>query len=105
MNRRKRMLGWAVLLSPLLAWAQIVLPTDKTQFRPSTLVGYAKAQALCVACHSPWVVALQPASWGREEWTAQVRTMQREPKARIADDDVGDLVTYLVRTYGNERTP
>lgn len=30
----------------------IDLPPDGVQLKPSTLPGYAKAQAICAACHS-----------------------------------------------------
>ena len=81
----------------------ITLPLDGMQLKPSTLPGYAKAQASCVACHSAEYMLYQPSTAPRAYWEAMVQRMQSVFKAPIDDADVPLLVDYLVKTYGNEQ--
>jgi len=83
----------------------IELPPDGAQLKASPLPGYAKAQAHCVACHSAEYMLYQPASAPRPYWDAMVKRMQAVFKAPIPQEDMPDIVDYLVKTYGNEQPP
>ena len=82
----------------------IDLPPDGVQLKPSTLPGYAKAQAICTACHSAEYLQYQPASAPRAYWDAMAKRMKLVFKAPVADDDIPLIVDYLAKTYGNEQT-
>ena len=81
----------------------IVLPPDGVQLKPSSLPGYAKAQAQCVACHSAEYMLYQPATAPRGYWENMVKRMKTVFKAPIADEDMPLIVDYLVKTYGSEQ--
>ncbi|WP_204267941.1 hypothetical protein, partial [Enterobacter hormaechei] len=63
----------------------IDLPPDGAQLKPSSLPGYAKAQANCVACHSAEYMQYQPATAPRPYWDAMVKRMKVVFKAPIDD--------------------
>jgi len=81
----------------------IVLPADAVQLKPSSLPGYAKAQAQCVACHSAEYMLYQPATAPRPYWEAMVKRMKAVFKAPVNDVDMPEIVDYLARTYGSEQ--
>jgi mono/diheme cytochrome c family protein len=81
----------------------IQLPPDGVQLKPSTLPGYAKAQANCVACHSAEYMLYQPPTAARPYWDAMVKRMKAVFKAPIDDADMPLIVDYLAKTYGNEQ--
>ena len=81
----------------------ITLPPDGVQLTASTLPGYAKAQANCVACHSAEYMLYQPPSAPRPYWDAMVKRMKAVFNAPVADADMPAIVDYLVKTYGNEQ--
>jgi hypothetical protein len=81
----------------------IVLPPDGVQLKPSSLPGYAKAQAQCVACHSAEYMLYQPPTAARPYWDAMVKRMKTVFNAPIDDADMPLIVDYLVKTYGNEQ--
>ena len=81
----------------------IVLPPDGVQLKPSSLPGYAKAQAQCVACHSAEYMQYQPPTAARPYWDAMVKRMKTVFNAPIDDADMPLIVDYLVKTYGNEQ--
>jgi mono/diheme cytochrome c family protein len=101
----------AIAVSAALAGAAIApassktiqLPADPIQLKPSTLPGYAKAQAQCVACHSAEYMQYQPPSAARPYWDAMVKRMKTVFKAPIDDADMPEIVDYLAKTYGNEQ--
>ena len=104
-NRNAAVLALCFLLAGA-AWStskSIALPPDTAQLKPSTLPGYQKAQANCVACHSAEYMLYQPASAPRGYWEAMVKRMQSVFKAPIADADMPAIVDYLVKTYGAEQ--
>jgi len=112
MNRESSVRAMAALLtlaalgssSSLAAGAKsIELPADGVVLRPSTLAGYAKAQAICAACHSAEYMQYQPATAPRAYWDAMAKRMKVVFKAPIADEDIPLIVDYLVKTYGNEQ--
>jgi mono/diheme cytochrome c family protein len=81
----------------------MMLPPDGIELKPSSLQGYAKAQANCVACHSAEYMAYQPPSAARPYWEAMVKRMKAVFNAPLDDADIPDIVDYLARTYGNEQ--
>jgi mono/diheme cytochrome c family protein len=82
---------------------RIELPPDGLQLKPSTLPGYAKAQANCVACHSAEYMAYQPPTAARPYWEAMVKRMKAVFKAPVDEADMPAIVEYLVTAYGNEK--
>jgi hypothetical protein len=81
----------------------ITLPPDGVQLKASTLPGYVKAQAQCVACHSAEYMLYQPASAPRPYWDAMVKRMKMVFNAPVDDADMPVIIDYLVKTYGNEQ--
>lgn len=80
----------------------IELPPDGAQLKPSSLPGYAKAQANCVACHSAEYLLYQPPNAGRPYWDAMAKRMKTVFKAPLNDADIPEIVDYLTATYGNQ---
>ena len=80
----------------------IVLPPDGAQLRPSSLPGYAKAQANCIACHSAEYLLYQPPNASRPYWDAMAKRMKAVFKAPLNDADIPEIVDYLTATYGNQ---
>ncbi|MBE7941685.1 MULTISPECIES: cytochrome c, class I [Ramlibacter] len=94
----------ALATAPVAATPKTIeLPPDGMQLKPSSLPGYAKAQAQCVACHSAEYMAYQPLTAPRGYWDAMVHRMKAVFKAPINDADMPEIVDYLVKTYGNEQ--
>jgi mono/diheme cytochrome c family protein len=81
----------------------IQLPSEPVQLKESSLPGYAKARANCVACHSAEYMLYQPPTAPRPYWDAMVKRMKAVFKAPIDDADMPDIVDYLAKTYGNEQ--
>jgi len=94
------------LLSPLAAQAttkSYTAPADTVVLQTSTLPGYAKAAAICTACHSAEYIRYQPPTAARPYWTAMVNRMKNVFNAPVQEADIPDIVDYLVKTYGNEQ--
>ena len=89
--------------SALAGLKSIDVPPDGVQLKPSTLPGYAKAQAICAACHSAEYLQYQPATASRAYWENMTRRMKLVFKAPVADEDIPLIVEYLAKTYGNEQ--
>ena len=93
-----------LLAHPAHAAAKSInLPPDGVQLKPSSLEGYAKAQANCVACHSAEYMLYQPPTAPRPYWDAMVKRMKAVFNAPINDADMPAIVEYLAKTYGNEQ--
>jgi len=102
---RKIITALLSLANVALAGSQnIQLPSDGVQLKPSSLPGYAKAQADCVACHSAEYMQYQPVTAPRAYWEAMVKRMKEAFNAPIDDADMPAIVDYLAKTYGNEQT-
>ena len=107
MNRIASILFVAMLgLAPvsLAVSKSIELPRDGVQLKPSSLPGYAKAQASCTACHSAEYMRYQPPNASRAYWDAMVKRMKTVFKAPIDDADMPAIVDYLAATYGNQQS-
>ena len=96
--------GLALVLAAPIEAKDIQLPPDGIQLTPSALPGYAKAQANCTLCHSAEYMRYQPPSAARPYWDAMVHRMKTVFKAPVADEDMPEIVDYLVKTYGNEQS-
>jgi hypothetical protein len=102
-----------VLLSTGLAWGAVAeaatktlaLPADVVELQTSELPGYLKARASCMTCHSAEYIRYQPPTSSRTYWDTMVKRMKAVFNAPIDEADMSDIVDYLVRTYGAERTP
>lgn len=62
--------------------------------------GVQGAQVHCLVCHSADYVNTQPRGMPEAFWAAEVAKMRTAYGAKIADDDVKGLVTYLTTAYG-----
>jgi|TARA_R110001599_G_scaffold159052_2_gene346328 sulfite dehydrogenase len=82
----------------------IQLPPETAVFKPSQLPGYALAQRNCMTCHSVHYIQSQPTTSPRGYWDATVRKMKKPFGAQFSDADIPDMVDYLVKTYGAERS-
>jgi mono/diheme cytochrome c family protein len=96
--------GLASCTSADAATKAVTLPADGVQLEASKLPGYLKAQANCMTCHSAEYIRYQPPSAPRAYWEAMVKRMKAVFNAPINDAEMPDIVDYLVRTYGAERT-
>lgn len=97
--------GLAAAASVSAAKKNFVPPPDGMQLTESSLPGYAKARANCVTCHSAEYMRYQPPTAARPYWENMVKRMKAVFNAPIDDADVPEIVDYLVKTYGAERTP
>jgi cytochrome c551/c552 len=82
----------------------IQLPPETAVFKPSELPGYALAQRNCMTCHSVHYIQSQPTTSPRGYWDATVKKMKKPFGAQFSDADIPDIVDYLVKTYGAERS-
>ena len=82
----------------------IQLPPETAVFKPSDLPGYALAQRNCMTCHSVHYIQSQPTTSPRGYWDATVKKMKKPFGAQFPDADIPDIVDYLVKTYGAERS-
>jgi mono/diheme cytochrome c family protein len=110
MTMRSKFLAVATIAAGALSLASahalaktIQLPPETVQLKESSLPGYAKARANCVACHSAEYMLYQPPTAPRPYWDAMVKRMKAVFKAPIDDADMPDIVDYLAKTYGNEQ--
>jgi len=95
--------AFALALSAPVEAKDMKLPPDGVQLTPSPLPGYAKAQANCTMCHSAEYMRYQPPTAARPYWDAMVHRMKVVFKAPVADEDMPEIIDYLVKTYGNEQ--
>ena len=103
----KTLIVVALLAVSALAHAgskSMVLPPDGVQLKPSSLPGYSKAQASCVACHSAEYMQSQPPTAARPYWETMVKRMKTVFKAPIDDADIPMIVDYLAQSYGSEQS-
>lgn len=97
--------GLAMGTAAEAATKTITLPADGMQLLASDSPGYVKARASCMTCHSAEYMRYQPPTAPRSYWDAMVKRMKAVFNAPIDDADMPDIVDYLVKTYGAERTP
>lgn len=79
-------------------------PPDTVMLTPSTLPGYAKAQAVCTSCHSAEYMLYQPPNATRAYWDAMTHRMKTVFHANVDDADMADIIDYLSATYGNKQS-
>lgn len=96
----------AVALAPLTVVATTKTyqaPADTVFLKPSDMPGYAKAKAVCAACHSAEYMQYQPPNAARPYWDAMVKRMKNVFNAPVQEADIPDIVDYLSKTYGNQQ--
>ncbi len=99
-----RILLAASVLAPYSAIAlDIQLPPETAVFKPSELPGYTLVQRNCTICHSVHYIQSQPPTSPRSYWEAAVKKMRVPFGAKFSDEDIPEIVDYLVKTYGAER--
>jgi mono/diheme cytochrome c family protein len=84
--------------------ADIRLPPETAQLRPSELAGFVIAAQKCAICHSADYINYQPPGMSLAQWTAEMRKMQHTYGAPIDDTEVKLLGIYLAATYGDAST-
>jgi hypothetical protein len=84
--------------------ADIQLPPETAQLRPSELAGFVIAAQKCALCHSADYINFQPPGMTLAQWTAEMTKMQHTYGAPIDDTDVKLLGIYLAATYGDANT-
>jgi hypothetical protein len=85
--------------SPKGEGATIKLPNETAAYK--AIPGVDLANGYCLTCHSVDYVANQPPGMPRAFWLAEVTKMKNVFGAPITDDQVPQLVDYLVRAYGD----
>jgi hypothetical protein len=55
----------------------------------------------CVTCHTPRYITSQP-TFSRDTWIAEVQKMRKNYAAPVGDDQVDEIVNYLVAVRGKE---
>jgi hypothetical protein len=84
--------------------ADIQLPPETAQLRPSELAGFGIAAQKCAICHSADYINYQPPGMTLTQWTAEMAKMQHTYGAPIDDAEVKLLGIYLAATYGDAST-
>jgi hypothetical protein len=84
--------------------ADIQLPPETAQLRPSELAGFVIAAQKCALCHSADYINYQPPGMTLTQWTAEMTKMQHTYGAPIDDAEVKLLGIYLAATYGDAST-
>ena len=98
------MVGLVLGAATEAATKTILLPAETGQLQVSELPGYLKARASCMTCHSTEYIRYQPPTAPRGYWEAMVKRMKVVFNAPVDDADMADIVDYLARTYGAERS-
>jgi sulfite dehydrogenase len=93
----------ALIASGAACAVEIRLPAETATYKQSSLPGYQLVQRNCITCHSAQYAQTQPPSSNRAYWEATVKKMKKPFGAQFDDADIGPMVDYLVKTYGNER--
>jgi mono/diheme cytochrome c family protein len=55
----------------------------------------------CVTCHTPRYITSQP-PFSRDTWLAEVQKMRKNYGAPVGDDQVDEIVNYLVTIRGKD---
>jgi hypothetical protein len=108
-GRRGALTAWGILLAPLLACSSpsasppsttlhtLRLPAENVTL--PDLPGRDKVTSACAVCHTPRYVLDQP-PLPRKTWEAEVEKMRKTYGAPVPDEDVPDIVAYLVAIRG-----
>nr|BFD44863.1 hypothetical protein FFPRI1PSEUD_63620 [Pseudomonas sp. FFPRI_1] len=100
------LLAALVLLTGLqMSWAaplSLELPAETARYEPSSLPGYAIANAKCSICHSADYIQLQPPGMSLQQWRGEVAKMQHAFGAPVDDREGDAIAAYLEQTYSGE---
>jgi hypothetical protein len=77
----------------------ITLPTVATEL--PDVPGRKVVIDRCVTCHSPRYITNQP-PFPRDTWIAEVQKMRKNYAAPVGDDQMDEIVNYLVTVRGKE---
>ncbi len=95
---KRRWLASLAVLAALTAGAQ------ESSFQLAEGVGKENVIAHCSACHSLDYIQMNSPFPGRKLWEAEVNKMIKAFGAPIPQEEVGALVDYLTRHYGQSST-
>ena len=73
---------------------------DESKIKLKEGPGREKVEANCVACHSLDYIQTNSVFLNRTAWEAEVNKMKKVMGAPIKDEDVKEIVDYLVTYYG-----
>jgi hypothetical protein len=77
----------------------IVLPTIQTELPPGPKIGLDTVSTVCTFCHSTRYIINQPL-FPRQTWINEVQKMRTTFGAPIADQQVPQIVDYLMSIRG-----
>lgn len=75
------------------------LPAESTTLQKTPAPGYARADLLCVTCHSRDYITIQPRGKGKDFWLAEVNKMVTVYGAPIPEPDRAVIAEYLASVY------
>ena len=79
--------------------ATYALPPESSTLKKTDEPGYARAEALCTACHSRDYITTQPRGKGKDFWTAEVNKMVTVYGAAITEPERPAIIDYLTANY------
>jgi len=85
--------------APDTAAHSIVLPTIQTELPPGPKAGRETVSTVCVFCHSTRYILNQP-PFPRQTWVNEVQKMRTTFGAPIADQQLPQIVDYLMSIRG-----
>jgi hypothetical protein len=98
-----RTLALRALLLPVILGALLTTAPafgDESKIKLKEGPGRDKVEANCVACHSLDYIQTNSVFLNRTVWEAEVNKMKKVMGAPIKDEDVKEIVDYLVTYYG-----
>jgi cytochrome c5 len=75
------------------------LPPESSTLKKTAEPGFARAEQVCVTCHSRDYITTQPRGKGKEFWTAEVNKMAAVYAAPIQEPDRAVIAEYLAANY------
>ena len=75
------------------------LPAESSTLKKTPAPGYARADLLCVTCHSRDYITTQPRGKGKDFWLAEVTKMVTVYGAPIPEPDRPLIAEYLASAY------
>ena len=75
------------------------LPPESSTLKKTAEPGYARADQVCVTCHSRDYVTTQPRGKGKDFWLAEVTKMVTVYGAPIPEPDRPLIAEYLASAY------
>jgi hypothetical protein len=103
----KRLILPALVMASLITVARAAVPEPSVHtitlpvvpFELPDAPGRKAVMDRCVACHTTRYITMQP-RFTRETWTNEVTKMKKTFGAPVADEQVEEIVNYLVAVRG-----